>query len=69
MSTREFKDPEGRFWYVSEVPGIDGRPYLSFDSVDESRRLFTFPPKWTELTRQQLTALFNDAEETWSRSG
>ena len=67
MSTREFRDPEGNAWYVSEVPGSDGRDYLSFDSLDESRRLFVYPPHWTELSRQELTMLWNQAEGTWKR--
>ena len=69
MSTREFTDPEGNSWYLSEVTGSDGRDYLSFDSLDESRRLYVYPPRWTELFRQELTRLWYQAECTWRRGG
>ena len=61
-----FTDAEGTTWYVSEGDVPDHR-VLYFHSVDESRRLTTFPPHWKELSRQELSMLFSQAKRTWAR--
>lgn len=66
MSERELTDVEGTTWYVSETESREDR-VLFFHSVDESRRLATFPPNWAELSRQELSMLFSQAERTWKR--
>lgn len=66
MSCREFVDDTGISWYVSE--GSDGRDlYLRFDSTDESRCAFLYPPTWEESPTAELAELFKLAIVTWRR--
>lgn len=67
VAEREFTAADGSPVYVSEAfHGELGR-YLSFESIDESRRLTTYPPHWAELSRQELAMLYSTATRTWIR--
>ena len=66
MSEREFTDADGLTWYVSE--GFNGTDrYLRFDSADESRCVFTYPPTWAQSSSEELAELFRLSIVTWKR--
>ena len=68
VTEREFVDPDGEYWYVSEAFNGQDR-YLRFDGVNESRCVFTYPPTWAESSRKELAELFRLSVRTWKRGG
>jgi hypothetical protein len=82
MRSRTFRDRDGSSWLVWQVlpgeeleahggaealvPGAMADGWLTFENGPEKRRVYPLPPRWMQLSDDELAALCRTAPLLWA---